>query len=81
MIITGILVAGIVVYTIWLYVRSGATIKMETVVAAVAVAAHPRIFVESKGGRALKIRSLFRPVIYLAVLAVGAWWIWKYVRI
>lgn len=49
-----------------LYVRSGATIKMETVVAAVAVAAHPRIFVESKGGRALKIRSLFRPVIYLA---------------
>ena len=61
-----------------LYVRSGATIKMETVVA---VAAHPRIFVESKGGRALKIRSLFRPVIYLAVLAVGAWWIWKYVRI
>ena len=64
-----------------LYVRSGATIKMETVVAAVVAAAHPKIFVENKGGRALKIRSLFRPVIYLAVLAVGAWWIWKYVRI
>ena len=64
-----------------LYVRSGATIKMETVVAAVVAAAHPRIFVENEGGRALKIRSLFRPVIYLAVLAVGAWWILKYVRI
>ena len=69
-----------------LYVRSGATIKMETVVAAGGVGGPPqdlsnRIFVESKGGRALKIRSLFRPVIYLAVLAVGAWWIWKYVRI
>ena len=63
------------------YVRSGETIKMEIVVAAVAVAAHPRIFVESKGGRALKIKRLFRPVIYLVVLVVGAWWIWKYVRI
>ena len=64
-----------------LYVRSGATIKMDTVVAAVVAAAHTRIFVENKGGRALKIRSLFRPVIYLAVLAMGAWWILKYVRI
>ena len=64
-----------------LYVRSGATIKMETVVAAVAAAPDPRIFVESNGGRALKIRSLLRPVIYLVVLVVGAWWIWKYVRI
>ncbi|MFR6229133.1 MAG: hypothetical protein ACLUNJ_23205 [Enterocloster sp.] len=54
---------------------------MEIVVAAVAVAAHPRIFVESKGGRALKIKRLFRPAIYLAILAVGVWWIWKYVRI
>ena len=64
-----------------LYVRSGTAIKMETVVAAVAVAAHPRIFVESKGGRTLKIRSLFRPAIYLAILVAGVWWIWKYVRI
>lgn len=63
------------------YVRSGETIKMEIVVAAVAVAAHPRIFVESKGGRALKIKRLFRPAIYLAILALGVWWIWKYVRI